>query len=110
MEREAVVLVVGIGLMGIALAGGIADTSHSPFALLRSVGLADGRWTAGFWAEKFELCHTARVPAGERRYPDVAGIFIEMRGSQERVHLRLIPYFAWANRGQGRMAAWLELG
>ena len=58
MEREAVVLVVGVGLMGVAL----------------------------------------------------AGIFIDMRGWQERVHLRLMPYFAWANRGEGRIAEWLKRG
>lgn len=30
-------------------------------------------------------------------------------GSPERVKLRLIPYYAWANRGQGDMTVWVPL-
>ena len=27
------------------------------------VGLADARWTSGFWAERFAACRSATVPA-----------------------------------------------
>jgi uncharacterized protein len=36
---------------------GITNTASSPHTVLNSVGIADVRWTTGFWAEKFELCH-----------------------------------------------------
>ncbi len=35
----------------------------SPHAVVGPVGLADARWTAGFWADRFETCRTATVPA-----------------------------------------------
>src|SRR5262245_11026009 len=35
----------------------------SPHARFGPVGLADARWTAGFWADRFDTCRTATVPA-----------------------------------------------
>lgn len=35
----------------------------SPHAVVRGVGPADARWTAGFWADRFETCRSATVPA-----------------------------------------------
>src|SRR5262249_4935144 len=43
-------------------AGGLTDTSASPHARLRSVGLGDVRWTRGFWAERFEACRKGSIP------------------------------------------------
>jgi DUF1680 family protein len=34
-----------------------------PPAVVRGVGPADARWTAGFWADRFETCRAATVPA-----------------------------------------------
>jgi uncharacterized protein len=34
--------------------------SHAP---VRPVGSADARWTTGFWADRFETCRSATVPA-----------------------------------------------
>jgi DUF1680 family protein len=34
-----------------------------PPAVLRGVGPADARWTVGFWADRFETCRAATVPA-----------------------------------------------
>ena len=37
---------------------GVVDTTASPFAQIRTVGLGEVRWTDGFWADRFELCRT----------------------------------------------------
>jgi hypothetical protein len=42
---------------------GVVDTSSSPFAQVRPVGLNEVRWTTGFWADRFELCRQMTVPA-----------------------------------------------
>src|SRR5262249_50720421 len=43
-------------------AAGLTDTSASPHAKMRSVGLGDVRWTRGFWAERFETCRQGAIP------------------------------------------------
>lgn len=40
---------------------GITNTASSPYVALNSVGIRDVRWTNGFWAEKFELCHDVMI-------------------------------------------------
>ena len=45
---------------------GVVDTSASPFAQVRTVGLDEVRWTHGFWADRFELCRTQMVPSMAR--------------------------------------------
>jgi hypothetical protein len=45
---------------------GVVDTTSSPFAKIRTVGLDEARWTSGFWANRFELCQTQMVPSMER--------------------------------------------
>ncbi len=40
----------------------IADTSASPFAKLRPVGLGEVHWTHGFWADRFDLCRKKTIP------------------------------------------------
>jgi len=67
VERE---VVVALGLVGLALAGGITDTSRSPFARLRPIPLGACRWTGGFWAQKLQLCRAATVPAIEQALED----------------------------------------
>ncbi len=42
--------------------GTILDNSQSPFVKLKSIPLADCRWTKGFWAEKFRVCEETMVP------------------------------------------------
>jgi DUF1680 family protein len=34
-----------------------------PHATVGPVGLADARWTIGFWADRFEVCRSATIPA-----------------------------------------------
>jgi len=41
---------------------GITNTSSSPYVKLRSVDINDVKWTQGFWAERFDLCHKVMVP------------------------------------------------
>lgn len=35
----------------------------SPHTVMHDVGPADVRWTAGFWADRFEMCRTSLLPA-----------------------------------------------
>src|SRR4051812_35691275 len=41
---------------------GLTETSLSPHASVRSVGLGDVRWTGGFWADRFATCRASMVP------------------------------------------------
>src|SRR5690606_31456068 len=41
----------------------LVDTSQCPHAVVESVGLAEVRWTHGFWADRFEVCRTRSLPA-----------------------------------------------
>src|SRR3954452_22281100 len=41
---------------------GLTDTSASPHARVRSVGLGDARWPRGFWADRFETCSKSTLP------------------------------------------------
>ena len=34
-----------------------------PHTVCGPVGIADARWTAGFWADRFEVCRSATIPA-----------------------------------------------
>jgi len=39
-----------------------AKGCSSPYARLSMVAAADARWTGGFWADRFDLCHKVMVP------------------------------------------------
>ena len=41
---------------------GLVNTTQSPHAKLRSVGMSDVQWTKGFWADRFEVCRDSMVP------------------------------------------------
>ena len=41
---------------------GLIDTTRSPSAKMYMVDLAEVKWTAGFWAERFDVCRTTMVP------------------------------------------------
>jgi len=58
------ILVVSICLAGHVnqVSGGITNTATSPHAKLRSVEIGAVRWTDGFWAERFDVCHKAMIP------------------------------------------------
>ncbi|MDW7981028.1 MAG: glycoside hydrolase family 127 protein [Verrucomicrobiales bacterium] len=40
--------------------------AKSHFAVVEPINPGDARWTAGFWAARFELCRTQTIPALER--------------------------------------------
>jgi DUF1680 family protein len=42
---------------------GLTDTSASPYAVVRSIGLGEVTWTRGFWADRAAVCRDAMVPA-----------------------------------------------
>ncbi len=53
----------------LALLAGSADgfaSDSRPFATVQPLAPSEARWTAGFWAERFELCRTQAIPAMER--------------------------------------------
>ncbi|MFQ6035646.1 MAG: glycoside hydrolase family 127 protein [Sedimentisphaerales bacterium] len=58
-------IVMFVVLISIAVSAkdrGITNTSSSPYVKLRSVDIDDVKWTKGFWAEKFDLCHKVMIP------------------------------------------------
>jgi uncharacterized protein len=79
-------------------AGGVADTSKSPHAKLRSVELGDVRWTQGYWAEKQALCRTAMVPA-------VQNALLDPRNSEHLVNFRIA---AGLEPGEHRSTDWSD--
>lgn len=42
---------------------GSATESARPYARVEQLGLADARWTSGFWFDRFELCRTNMLPS-----------------------------------------------
>jgi DUF1680 family protein len=47
----------------LAGARGVANTPASPHVKFHNVDMDSVRWTEGFWAERFELCREATIPA-----------------------------------------------
>jgi DUF1680 family protein len=56
------VIIIAIGNSSFAGGQGVVDTSKSPHVKLRSLPMQDVKWTTGFWAERFELCHKSMLP------------------------------------------------
>ncbi|MCJ7778602.1 MAG: glycoside hydrolase family 127 protein [Sedimentisphaerales bacterium] len=57
----AVVTVCLAGNSARSISKGTKNTSSSPYAKLASVDIDDVRWTEGFWAERFDLCHKVEI-------------------------------------------------
>ena len=48
------------------------------------------------------------VPALRIRKEETGELYRDYApGKEEKMSLRLIPYFAWANRGEGEMRVWI---
>ena len=51
----------------LVLCPAVPAAAHPPaasrHAVVDPVGLADARWTTGFWADRFEVCRSATIPA-----------------------------------------------
>lgn len=41
----------------------LRSTAHPPYAVGRSIGLTDARWTSGFWASRIATCREGLIPA-----------------------------------------------
>ena len=46
----------------LAAGRGLTNTSSSPYVRLKSIDIDGVKWTRGFWAEKFGLCHQVMIP------------------------------------------------
>ena len=59
------IFVVAAAFAHAAFAGepGVVDTTSSPRAQVRTVGMDEAHWTDGFWADRFDLCRTQMVPS-----------------------------------------------
>lgn len=89
---ESVDLPGGIGLLDVTIPSDIALRARYDGRLLHGVavieGVAEAR-TTGDWSNS---------------------LYRELKPRQSRpFHLRLIPYFAWDNRGQSEMTVWMPL-
>jgi uncharacterized protein len=60
MNRSVLAAALLLGVVASAAGG---PPPASPHAKVHPVGLADAKWTTGFWAERFETCRAATVPA-----------------------------------------------
>ncbi len=49
----------------LCLAFAFVAPGQSPFAKVQPLALGEARWTAGFWADRFELCRTQMIPRME---------------------------------------------
>jgi DUF1680 family protein len=75
---------------------GLTDTSVSPHLVVRSVGLADVKWTGGFWADRFETCRKDMMPAMGRI----------MEGTEHSQFLENFRIAAGLAEGRHRGPAW----
>jgi len=78
----------------------------SPHAKFQWIGLEDARWTEGFWADRFELCHKTVLPSMEEAllHPENGASLINFRiaaGLEAGKHLG-------RNWSDGDCYKWLE--
>ena len=84
----------------------ITDTSSSPYVKLRSVNIGGVKWTEGFWAERFNVCHQVMIPDMWRtlKDPNISHAytnFLVAAGLEEGEH-KGNPFF------DGDFYKWLE--
>jgi len=63
-------LVIIFGQQLIGQDKSLTNTSTSKYSKLRSVDMGDVQWTAGFWAERFQVCKDSMIPNIWRVYND----------------------------------------
>ncbi|TWT77586.1 Non-reducing end beta-L-arabinofuranosidase [Posidoniimonas polymericola] len=66
----------------------IADTTTSPHAVLRPIGVEQAQWTDGFWAERYRVCRERSIPTmgdimESGRYKPFLGHFLIAAGQAE---------------------------
>ncbi|HEX7470129.1 MAG TPA: glycoside hydrolase family 127 protein [Verrucomicrobiae bacterium] len=62
LKMLACIFSTGLALSLSAAEPGMVDTSASPFAQVRPIGLDEVKWTRGFWADRFESCRSEMIP------------------------------------------------
>jgi DUF1680 family protein len=62
MKNNFLIAIILLLSVSASAQNGLVNTSASPHAKLTSVGMADVRWTKGFWAERFKVCKDSMVP------------------------------------------------
>src|SRR5262245_34024399 len=91
MVRSVLAMVLG----PLTLAAG-EPAPASPHVKLHQVGLTDANWTTGFWADRFETCRSATIPA----MGDV------MEGTERSQFLHNFRVAAGLAEGKHRGPAW----
>jgi uncharacterized protein len=90
---ESTDLPEGVRVLDVAVPGKSELTPRFDPSLLGGVAVLEGRGVA------------------TRERPWTGGLYRERRVDDQRaIDLRLIPYYAWANRGRSEMTVWLPLG
>jgi uncharacterized protein len=89
---ESVDLPAGVALDDVRLPRGPAWQVRHDAGLLRGVTVLE--------TEALGTAESSRSPALYRPLPT---------GAENRIPMRLIPYFAWSNRGPSEMAVWIPL-
>ena len=74
----------------------VADTTNSPHAILKPVGMDEVAWTDGFWAERTKVCRERSIPA----------MWEIMRGTQYKPFLQHFLIAAGEAEGDYHGAAW----
>lgn len=82
----------------------LTDIRESPYAKVHGIAHDAVRLTPGFWKDCLELCADSMVPQIRRLFEDNE---LSLRKVPKEV--RLIPYFAWDNRGMGEMRIWFPV-
>ncbi len=99
-------LVLGMAGSLYAAGRGIAETSASPHVQLRNTDLDACRWTDGFWADRFSLCHRTILPNMLRvmQKPDNSANFVNLEIAAGRKEGKLFGN----NWSDGDCYKWIE--
>lgn len=84
------IVLMGVSLVGLSAdAAEVTDTSASPHAVVRPVGLDEVHWTDGFWADRFATVRDRSLPA----------MWEIMRGTKNKPYLQNILIAAGDAKG-----------
>ncbi len=76
---------------------------------LKDIAIAPDAVFAESYDETLEA--TVLTTEGTRRiWPDPKALYAPAGVARARVTVRFVPYFAWANRGEGEMIVWVQAG
>jgi len=103
-------------------AGKVAFTKGPVTYCMEQADNGENLWEIAVLADEFEKAGSSfgYIEGAKMEFIDVPAIRIKKDetgelysdytpGKEERVSLKLIPYFAWANRGEGEMRVWIPI-